>query len=178
VTQPEAVDGIVRQHLVHQFAVADRCIEAAEREMQRLQGWVATHPAERLWDDDLDRACMHTTRLIGAIARAQGRQVASALALCRLGVVGGAKPTGPGGRGPNGSAKPDINPMPRENPGGDIPPPQGKAIAHGSISSSWPGLARPSTSLRQHRDCGAKDVDARAKPTAVRLGFHGQGAWR
>src|SRR6202008_5031572 len=99
-----------RECLAEQFAVADRCIQAAERELERLQGWGATPPAERLYDDDLDRACMHTARLIGAIARAQGRQVASALALHRMGAIGEPKPRGPGGRGPDGIVKDDPNP--------------------------------------------------------------------
>jgi hypothetical protein len=107
------------QYLVQQFEIAGRCIGRAEHELQRLEGWLATHPAERLYDDDLDRACMHTARLIGAIARMQAQQVASALALARLGAAGEPKPRGPGGhggRGPNGSTKSDANPMPRENP--------------------------------------------------------------
>jgi hypothetical protein len=43
MTDPHAIDTIVRQHLVQQFTIAEGCIQAAQRELQRLDGWIVTH---------------------------------------------------------------------------------------------------------------------------------------
>jgi hypothetical protein len=104
-----------QQCLVQHFEDGDAGIRAAQRELKRLEGWleawIAKYPAGRLFDDDIDRACLHTTRLLGVIARLQGRQAASALALSRIGTNGnGSTPGGSGGR----SEEPESAPPSRE----------------------------------------------------------------
>jgi hypothetical protein len=84
-TLAEDVHAMAQQCLVRHFRDGDEGIRTAQRELKRLEGWLegclAINPERRLYDDDLDRACLHTVRLLGSIARLQGRQVASALAL-------------------------------------------------------------------------------------------------
>ena len=103
-----------QQCLVQHFDDGDEGIRTAQAELKRLQGWIdacpARNPERRLYDDDLDRACLHTTRLLGSIARLQGRQVASALALAKLGTNGG-------GGTPSGSGSTEPEPAPHTSLG-------------------------------------------------------------
>jgi hypothetical protein len=74
---------LAQQHLVDQLDFAAVAMGAARRELDRLAAWVKGLGREP-YRPDIDTCCTHTARLLGAMARTQIAQTASALALTQL----------------------------------------------------------------------------------------------
>jgi hypothetical protein len=82
-SEADEIRGLARQHLVDQLRLSAAAGDAAQRELNRLLGWVEARSGVS-GVHVIDRAAGHTARLLGAMARVQNAQANGALALARL----------------------------------------------------------------------------------------------
>jgi hypothetical protein len=78
-----AVRDLAQQYLLDQLAVAAEAYRAAKRELDRLGAWTDACRG-RLNHDEVNLACGHTARLLGAMARMQSAQASSTTAFAKL----------------------------------------------------------------------------------------------